>query len=57
MEIDILIRTLALSIYKEWFNNYLSIEVFAEKNGLEKEHAEELLSVCRKIAYTHHPSK
>lgn len=57
MEIDILIRTLALSIYKEWFNNYLSIKVFAEKNGLEQKHAEELLSVCRKIAYTHHPSK
>ncbi len=57
MEIDILIRTLALSIYKEWFNNHLSIKVFAEKNGLEQKHAEELLSVCRKIAYTHHPSK
>jgi len=33
MEIDISIRTLALSIYKEWFNNYLSIEVFAEKTA------------------------
>ena len=57
MEIDTSIRTLALSIYKEWFNNYLSIEAFAEKNGLEEEHAKELLGVCRKIAYTHHPSK
>lgn len=55
MDIDINARNLALSIYREWFNNFLTVEMFAAQHGLEPEHAEALLQTCRLIANSMHP--
>jgi hypothetical protein len=55
MDIAISAREMALSIYREWFNNFLTVEVFADHHGLEPEHAEALLQACRLIANTPHP--
>ena len=55
MDIAISAREMALSIYREWFNQFLTVEVFAAQHGLEPEHAEALLQTCRLIANTPHP--
>lgn len=40
-----------LEIYLDYFNNYLTIEKFAEHNLLSVEHAKQLLEIGRTIAY------
>ena len=36
-------------IFMDWFNNFLSVERFAEYYGLEIEQAEKVINVGRKI--------
>lgn len=38
-------------IYLDFFNNYLTVEKFAEHNLLSVEHAKRLLEIGRIIAY------
>lgn len=38
-------------IYLDFFNNYLTVEKFAEHNLLSVEHAKQLLEIGRTIAY------
>ncbi len=57
MDIQTSVRTLAQAIYREWFNEFLTVEVFAAHHALEPEHAEKLLQACRLIANSMHPDK
>lgn len=43
------------ALYLDWRNNYLSVEVFAEHNGLTTEQAAALLAVARSVHDTQHP--
>ena len=38
-------------MYLDFFNNYLTVEKFAEHNLLSVEHAKQLLTIGRAIAY------
>jgi hypothetical protein len=36
-------------LYLDYFNNYLTVECFADHNGLEVRHAEKLINIGREI--------
>lgn len=40
-----------LEMYLDWVNNYLTLSVYAEKNGLTLEEADTLLDLCKAIYY------
>lgn len=40
-----------VEMYLDFFNNYLTVEKFAENNLLSVEHAKQLLAIGRVIAY------
>lgn len=42
-------------LYLDWRNNYLTIEKFAEHNGITKEHAEWLLLLAQNVNNSNHP--
>lgn len=42
-------------IYVDYLNNYLTIEKFAEHNGLTKEHAASVLNAGRYVHEGNHP--
>jgi hypothetical protein len=48
-------RTYLENLYLDWRNNYLSIDVFAEHNGITKEQAEALLKIAKDVSGTAHP--
>lgn len=50
-----LARDTLISIYLDWFNNYLSVETFAEHNGLTTEQAQALINLARDVARSEHP--
>ena len=41
-------------IYLDWFNNYLTVEKFAEHNNLTIRQVNTLLSLARDVYYTNH---
>ena len=47
---DILIKT-----YLDWLNNYVSVEAFANNNGITKEQAYELIALSRDVFRSSHP--
>ena len=50
-------RELLAAIYRDWMNNYLSIEKFAEHNGLYVEEARDLLRIARHCMEYPHPEE
>lgn len=45
------------NIYLDMVNNYLSIEKWAEHNGITTEQARDLLKVAKRVYDTDHPDK
>ena len=43
------------NVYIDFVNNYLTIEVFAEHNGLNLSEANQLIEVARSTYYNQHP--
>ena len=48
-------RDYLTELYFDYVNNYLTIELFAEHNGLYKEEAEKLIDLARAVACVKHP--
>ena len=48
-------RDTLISIYMDWFNDYLTVETFAEHNGLTSEQAQVLIDLARDVAHSEHP--
>lgn len=48
-------RESLIEIYLDWFNNYLSVETYAEHNGLEVVHASALITLARNVYNSEHP--
>lgn len=42
-------RTVLRDIYLDWINNYISIELYAEHNGLTVEQAQRLIELSREV--------
>ena len=51
------VRDYILEIYVDWVNNYLSIEKFAEHNGLTNEQAKQFLGLAQSIFDSKHPEE
>lgn len=48
-------RETLIKIYLDWFNNYVSIETFAEHNGLYIGQAKDLLRLAKNVYHSEHP--
>ena len=44
-------------IYYDWFNNYLTIEHYAERNGLTEKEAIMLIELAESCAMNKHPEE
>jgi hypothetical protein len=50
-------RKFLIDMYLDYRNNYLTVEKFAEHNGLWVAHAEMLLTIAREVFDTKHPEE
>lgn len=50
-----LMRDSLIMIYTDYCNNYLSVELFAEHNGLTYIEGERLIALAREVASHSHP--
>lgn len=50
-------RNYLIELYFDYVNNYLTIELFAEHNGLRVDEAISLIKLAREIACTKHPEE
>lgn len=48
-------REALIGMYLDWVNNYLSLELWAEHNGMSLAQAEQLMYVAREVHETPHP--
>ena len=48
-------RTYLKNVWLDWFNNYITVEKFAEHNGITTEQARLLLAIAGKVYETPHP--
>lgn len=48
-------RQILIDLYLGYVNDYLSVEVFAEHNGLTTEQGQALINVARDVASGGHP--
>lgn len=48
-------REILKQTYLDWWENYGSIDTFAEHYGLSREHGEALINVCRDVFNSQHP--
>jgi len=48
-------RDQLIAAYLDWRNNYLSLDCYAEHNGLTVEQADSLLILAREVFTTSHP--
>lgn len=55
MNLNITARQLLEAIYREWVNYYMTVECFAEHNGLTTEQAQRLIDLAREIHNSPHP--
>ena len=46
---DIKYREILIEIANDWTNNYLTVDVFAEHNGLTASHAKQLIDLARAV--------
>ena len=44
-------------IYIDWFNNFLTIERYAEYHEIEEDHARTLINMCRNLHHKKHQDK
>lgn len=51
----IIMRDVLTKVYYDWCNNYLTIDKFAEHNGLTYDQALDLIDLARKVAQSDHP--
>lgn len=45
------------NMYFDWINNYITIALFAEHNGLTEQQAKELIDLAKSVVYSDHPEK
>jgi hypothetical protein len=50
-------RSILIASYLDYVNNYLTIETWAEHNGLTKEQGERFISLAREVANSPHPDE
>lgn len=48
-------RTTLITAYHDYVNNYLTIELYAEHNGLTTEQGYALISLAREVYNSNHP--
>lgn len=48
-------RTILINAYLDFRNNYLTIEKYAEHNGLHIDEAEDLIDLARDVFNKNHP--
>jgi hypothetical protein len=48
-------RNILTAVYLEWRNNYLTIDKYAEHNGLLVNEAQRLIDLSRDVFYHQHP--
>lgn len=48
-------RDFLTALYLDWFNNWLSVEAFAQHHGLEYADAKLLIQLARDVTNTKHP--
>jgi hypothetical protein len=48
-------RNILINVYLDWRNNYLTVEKFAEHNGLFDNEAQTLIDLSRTVFYHQHP--
>ena len=48
-------RETLIAVYLDWRNNYLTVEKYAEHNGLTTEHAGALIALAREVFDSKHP--
>jgi hypothetical protein len=52
-----IMRDTLIAVYLDWFNNYLTIERYAEHNGLYPDQAESLIKLAKDVYQSEHPEK
>lgn len=48
-------RDTLIAAYLDWVNNYLSVEHYAEENGLTLDQAEKFITLAREVINSQHP--
>lgn len=48
-------RQVLMDVYMDWVNNYLTIEVFSEHNGLRPSEGDRLIELAREVFESDHP--
>lgn len=48
-------RDYLTNLYRDWFNNYLTVEKFAEHNGLTVDQATTLIALAANVINSPHP--
>lgn len=48
-------REILIGIYLDWFNNYVSVETFADHGELTYEDAYDLIELARRVFNANHP--
>lgn len=48
-------KTYLIEIYYDWVNNYLTIEKYADHNGLHIHQAHALIELAKMVANSSHP--
>ena len=48
-------RESLIEIYLDFWNNYLTVEKYADHNGLEVGHASDLITLARNVYNSQHP--
>ena len=49
------LRSVMIDYYLDWRNNYLTVDKFAEHNGLTVNQAADLIRAAKVIFNSHHP--
>lgn len=49
------LRETLINVYREYLNDYLTIETFAEHSGLTTGEAQQLITLARQVAAHQHP--
>lgn len=57
MQYQIQARDYLAAIYLDWLNNYVSVEKFAEHNGLSVAQAMPLINLARDVFDSKHPDE
>ena len=50
-----IMRDTLVSVYLDWRNNYLTVDKFAEHNGLSVQQAKDLITLATSVFESQHP--